>query len=304
MGKFGAVITAAGMGDRDGAKKALQMVDGLTMAERIVTSFKRAGINEIVIVTGEQTDELKKILWGKGVIFLENKAYKTAQMLDSVKIGLDYLKGRCEYIMVTPVDVPLFSAETVEKIMNCEGKIVFPSYEMQKGHPVMIHKDLIPVILAYEEEGGLKSCICSLREEIQYINVEDEGITADSADEESLEQLAEKKQEQMLHVKVKVQLVNRKEFFGPETITLLKQIQSLGSVREASEKCGISYSKAWSILRTAEKEYGKELVSRQNGGKHGGEAWVTAEGISLIRKFEMLEREIQVFANEKYNQLF
>ena len=50
-------------------------------------------------------------------------------------------------------------------------------------------------------------------------------------------------------------------------VTLLKQIRSLGSVREASEKTGISYSKAWTMIRTAEEETGAELVGRRAGRK-------------------------------------
>ena len=304
MKYVGAVIAAAGFGARDGAKKALDNIDGLTMAERVVTSFQRAGVKDIVIVTGDQTDELKKTLRGRGVVFLENKEHNTTQMLDSVKIGLEYLKDRCERIMITPVDVPVISKDTVEVLMKCEGEIVVPSYKKRSGHPIMIQRNLIQAVLDYTGDGGLKGCIQSLNETINYINVDDEGIRADSADEESLLQLVQKKQEQMMHVNVKVQLVNRKAFFGPGMITLLKQIQSLGSVREASEKSGFSYSKAWSMLRTAEAEYGKELVARQTGGKFGGEARVTKEGQDLIRRYEALEKEIQSYADERFRELF
>lgn len=58
------------------------------------------------------------------------------------------------------------------------------------------------------------------------------------------------------------------------------------------------------MLRIAETEYGKELVYRQNGGKYGGEARVTSEGFELIRKYELLEKEIQAFADEKFKEIF
>lgn len=304
MGRVGAVITAAGIGDRDGAYKALDDIDGITMAERIVRSFYRAGIKEIVIVTGHQTEELKKLLKWKGVVFLQNEQYQTTQMLDSVKIGLKYLEERCDKILITPVDVPLFSMDTVRQLINSDEKIVIPSYQKRSGHPIMIQKNIIRWIIQYNGAGGLKGCIASLRDQISYIDVKDEGIAADSTDEKNLLRIAEENQGQLQHVSVDVQLVNRKEFLGAGMVTLLKQIQSLGSVREASDKCGISYSKAWSMLRIAETEYGKELVYRQNGGKYGGEARVTSEGFELIRKYELLEKEIQAFADEKFKEIF
>lgn len=304
MERIGAIITAAGVGDRDGAKKALDDIDGITMAERIVQNFYRAGIKEIVIITGHQTEELKKLLKWKGIVFLQNERYDSSEMLDSVKIGLKYLEKRCDKILVTPVDVPLFSMETVIRLTDCEGQIIVPSYQMQCGHPILIDKMAFRAICQYEGKEGLKGWIRSVADKIYYMNVEDEGIAVDSVDEKNLQRLAKKKQNQMQHINVDAQLVNRKPFFGSGMVVLLKQIQSLGSVREASDKCGISYSKAWSMLRIAESEYGKELVARQNGGKYGGEAKVTKEGLELIQKYELLEKEIQEFANDRFQHIF
>ena len=108
---------------------------------------------------------------------------------------------------------------------------------------------------------------------------------------------------------VKVRLTNRKPFFGPGMVTLLREIESLGSVREASEKTGISYSKAWSMIRDAEKESGQTLVERQPGGKFGGAANVSIRAGSRelynkkisgnFSKLELTIRQIQVKIQRK-----
>ena len=64
------------------------------------------------------------------------------------------------------------------------------------------------------------------------------------------EKMAVSRDIRQIYPRVKVQLVRSEPFFGPGMATLLKQIQALGSVREACEKTGMSYSKGWSLIRT------------------------------------------------------
>lgn len=79
-------------------------------------------------------------------------------------------------------------------------------------------------------------------------------------------------------------------FFGPGIVFLLRQIDTLGSVRDACAKTGMSYSKGWSLIRSAEKELGYTVVERSPGGKHGGVANVSEAGKDILRKYELLEK--------------
>ena len=72
----GAVITAAGTGERGGADQALTKVKGMSFAEYIVVNFQRAGVKDIVIITGSQNEALKKQLKGFGVTFYRMKIIK------------------------------------------------------------------------------------------------------------------------------------------------------------------------------------------------------------------------------------
>ena len=87
--KIGAVIVAAGMSERMRRFRELMEIGNLTMAERTVTSFQRAGADRIVMVTGYRSAYLKKNLSSLGIDFAENPDYETTEMFESVKIGLD-----------------------------------------------------------------------------------------------------------------------------------------------------------------------------------------------------------------------
>lgn len=59
--KAGAVIVAAGMSTRMKQFKQMMKIGNFTMAERVVINFKRAGIQDIVMVTGYRSRPVFRI---------------------------------------------------------------------------------------------------------------------------------------------------------------------------------------------------------------------------------------------------
>lgn len=104
--------------------------------------------------------------------------------------------------------------------------------------------------------------------------------------------------------RLKVQLEGSEAFFGPGVRSLLVHIRSEGSVREACEKMGLSYSKGRKIIERAERELGYTIVERSHGGKHGGSARVSEEGLRLLAKYERFEKELTEMAEEKFREIF
>ena len=110
--------------------------------------------------------------------------------------------------------------------------------------------------------------------------------------------------EKKIRPRLKVQLVGTEPFFGPGVKTLLECIREEGSVRDACEKMGLSYSKGRKMLDRAEKELGYTIVERSPGGKNGGGARVSDEGLKLLEKYERFKKELTETAAEKYREIF
>lgn len=301
---IGAVIVAAGMSTRMKDFKQLMKIGDLTMAERVIVNFRRAGVKDIVMVTGCQAKKLEKELCHLGVTFLRNENYETTQMFDSAKIGLTYLKDRCDKILFCPVDVPFFSDETVDKLLKQKGKLVFPVCKNKIGHPICIDSFLLPGILEYQGDNGLKGALDSLDVEPVKVYVEDEGAITDADTEEDYDYLVKLHNARLMRPQIKVCLAGKKTFFGPGTVTLLKHIDYLGSVREACQKTGISYSKGWAIIRSAERELEYKIVDCQPGGKNGGQASVSIKGKRLLALFENYEEKVKAAADDLYKDIF
>ncbi len=302
--KIGAVIVAAGMSSRMDKDKRLMKIGNMTLAERVVINFQRVGVKDIAVVTGCQAEQVEKALHRFGVVFLRNENYKTTKMLDSVKIGLEYLGSRCDRIFVCPVDVPFFTEQTMRMLLNQTGKVVFPCYKGRGGHPVCFEAALVPSILAYQGDGGLRGALDSLGVDPVKVQVDDEGVVTDVDTPEDYRRLLKLHEARLLRPQVKVRLANHRPFFGPGTVTLLKQIDRIESVREACGRMGISYSKGWTIIRTAEEELGYKIVERQPGGKNGGAAYVTQRGKKLLHLYERYEEQVETVAQELFHNIF
>ena len=301
--RVGAVIAAAGTPGGFRAYDKLENTDRNAMLKRMIYTFRRAGVEDVAVVTGYRAKETEKSLAKLGAVFLRCGDYENVQMIDLAVKGFRYLKN-CGKIFFCPADVPLFTENTLKMILLQDVPVVIPVCGGRKGHPVLIDADLTDGIAEYQGERGLKGAIDASGAEICLLPVDDEGVLVRARSEDNFERLAATEKQADIHPKIKVQLMRNEAFFGPGMMVLLKQIDVLGNVREACEKAGMSYSKGWTLIRTAEQELGEVIVERQPGGKSGGQAQISPAGYDLMERYERLEREVAEYAQEQYHKIF
>ena len=189
--KTGALIVAAGMSTRMKQTKQIMKFGNDTMVERIVKSFYAAGVRDVAIVVGYKAEEFKEALKDYPVTFLYNKDYATTQMFDSVKIGLEYWKDRCDRILFCPVDASAFSMKTLEELLTHEEDWIYPFCNGRIGHPILIANHLLPRILAHTGGGGLKGALDSLGISPVVMEVTDAGSVMDADTPEDYKMMKE-----------------------------------------------------------------------------------------------------------------
>lgn len=182
ISKTGGLIAAA---SKKQAAPLLQ-IGSIPIIKRIVLSFQQAGIFPIVIITGTDEFEVKNNLADYNVIFLRNDNFEAPPLFDSVKIGLEYLRDKCERVVFSPVNVPMFSPATLKQLIDTVGDIVSPSYKSQGGHPIVISTKMIPEIFSYTGDNGLRGATAALEAHRVWVEVNDEGILYSVHDVEQL----------------------------------------------------------------------------------------------------------------------
>lgn len=300
--KLGAVIVAAGMSKRMKSFKPLLEVDGVTFAERIIQLFQRAGIEEIVMVTGFQAQELEDKIRYLGIKTIRNEQYETTQMLDSVRLGLDYIKDRCDSVLFSPVDAP-FGLSTLKKVMDAPGEIVAPVYEDYFGHPIRFDKKFIPRIMKFRGNGGLRGALASIEEkEYKFLYVDDVGVAMDADNPEAYEAICNYAMSGAFRPLISSNLAAEEVFFGPHMITLLIFVDLSGSLREACKLAGVSYSKGRNMVKQAEHALGFQLVESKVGGATGGTSTVSLKGKILVNRFKEFEKQLGQYGYFLYNK--
>ena len=161
--RIGAVIPAAGMSSRMGGFKPLLPLGDSTVIERTVSAVLPYA-QTIAVVLGNRADEVQAALegrFGNRLIFVRNPDFRTTDMLYSVQLGLQKLAD-CDGFFLLPGDMPMIGSAVFAALIERfdeEARVIYPVYHGKIGHPPLIPASLIPAILAYEGEGGLKAVL-------------------------------------------------------------------------------------------------------------------------------------------------
>ena len=302
--QIGALIVAAGMSKRMGEFKPMLSIGSISVAQRVVATLSQAGVSKIVMVTGYNATMLERHLSGNGIIFLRNERYETTQMFDSVKIGLSYLLDKCDRVLFTPVDVPLFTAKTVKTILDSGAPLAVPMCQGRQGHPILIARELIPEILNDSGEMGLKGAMDRCSVPLLRIDVEDFGTIHDADTPEDFSLLLEYHNSQLVRPVISVSLNKEKPFFDSKIAMLLMLIDETKSVRAAGQRMQLSYSSCWNTIRTLESQLNYTLIERSQGGAGGSQSRLTDRGRELLERYNAYEQSLKEQANALYDQYF
>jgi molybdate transport repressor ModE-like protein len=300
----GGIIVAAGKTSARNEPDPLLKIGSITVVKRIVLTFQQVGISPIVVITGHRAEEIEHDLADYGVIFLRNGQYENSQMFDSAKIGLDFLQNKCDQVIFNPVNIPMFTPDTIQRMMECGEKLISPSYHGKAGHPLLLSSELIPSILKYDGNMGMRGAIQNIGVERQWIDIDDEGILHDTEAIDRLDQLLKKHNHHILHPFVRISIEKESLFFNSRTKLLLILIQDTHSVRSACRHIALSYSKAWNMLNELEQELGYAVVERKHGGSKGGKTYLTKEGIEFLEKYQQFEHNVREYVKHEFDRLF
>ncbi len=182
-----AVIPAAGLSSRMGELKATLRLGTRTVLEQCIGLFRDCGIEDLVVVTGHQKEEIGAIAEQAGARTVHNPNYLLG-MYSSIRTGVCHIDNRSSGFFLLPVDIPLVRQGTVRLLAQAftarPVQIIYPSFEGQRGHPPLLASGMIPSIMKAEHpEGGLRSLLAMFEnnqpQQVVEVNVPDANILFD-----------------------------------------------------------------------------------------------------------------------------
>jgi molybdenum cofactor cytidylyltransferase len=179
---IGAVILAAGQSRRMGRNKMLLPFGASTVLETIVAEVAAcAQVHEVVVVTGHESDQIAALLAASSVRCVFNPAYARAEMLVSLQVGVQALSAGVQAALLVPGDHPRLRREVIGRVIDAQQPkaIVVPSYQMKRGHPILIDRAWWPELLALPETATLRDFIRAHEDHIRYVTVETDSVLKD-----------------------------------------------------------------------------------------------------------------------------
>lgn len=181
------VILAAGASSRMGQPKALlaTTVPGECFLTRLVSTLRTAGVDDLVVVVGAEGDAIAARLSRELVPprIVRNPTPERGQ-LSSLLCALQVIdRPGVRGMLVTPVDLPFVTAETVRAVLEAyrrtSAPLVRPVRHGRGGHPVLFDRRLFDELRQADPAQGARAVVHRWAGAGVEVAVEDEGAVFD-----------------------------------------------------------------------------------------------------------------------------
>ncbi len=181
-----AIILAAGKSTRMGQPKMLLPWGTTTVVGQVIETVQRAGIEDVLIITGGAQREVEKITSHYQVRTIRNDSFENKEMLSSIQCGLRNQKSETQATLICLGDQPQVEEGSVwdicEAFRKSSSNLIVPSYHMKRGHPWLVARVLWNELLNMQSSESPRDFLNSHADEIEYLVVETRSVIQDIDD--------------------------------------------------------------------------------------------------------------------------
>lgn len=174
------IILAAGGASRFGQPKVLLPWRGKPLVQYSVEAALKAGLSEVIVISGAADTDLRAALESFSVKFSHNPDWQAGQSA-SIKAGLRALPANTGAAVFLLGDQPFVTADLVQALVRehqtTMAAITAPRVQGKRGNPVLFDVDVFPELLAIEGDTGGRAIFN--RYPIQFVDWDDASILRD-----------------------------------------------------------------------------------------------------------------------------
>lgn len=181
--RVGAVILAAGESRRMGKPKLLLPWGESTIIRHVCQQVVACGLHEVVVVAGRWIDAIRQQTADLPVRVVHNPDYARGEMLSSLKVGLETIWHTSDACMVVLGDQPAIPQDVIRDVAQAyhedRGRIIAPSYQGQRGHPIVIDRVFWQALLDLPPDAAPRDAIQANPHEIYHVDVDTDSVLHD-----------------------------------------------------------------------------------------------------------------------------
>lgn len=179
MGKVSAIVLAAGRSQRMGCSKPLLPLGGKPAIRWCLETLREAGLSGLVVVLSPTGAEIAAALADLPVVLAWNPEPES-DMAGSVRTGIAQAGPEATALLICPADYPLIAPLTIRSLLkeqeNHPEQIIIPTYQGQKGHPVLFPR---PVLAELDQLPTLRDLVRRDPQRCRLLAVDDEAVLLD-----------------------------------------------------------------------------------------------------------------------------
>lgn len=182
--RVGAVILAAGESTRMGKPKLLlSWGRKSTIIRQVCERVVACGLYEVVVVAGRLQAEIRREVADLPVRVIYNPVYAQGEILSSLKVGLAALWRTSDAALVVLGDQPFVQQEVMRDLLQAyaegRGRIVVPTYNGQRGHPLIIDRAFWEAVLELPADAAPRDLLRKHESEIHTLPVSTDTVLRD-----------------------------------------------------------------------------------------------------------------------------
>lgn len=183
--EIAAIILAAGLSRRMGRPKMLLPWGERTVLGQVLTTLRKAGIEQRIVITGAEREQVEEIARQEGAECLYNPDYASGEMLSSIQAGLQALESRAEVqaVLICLGDQPQLEVGVVREVVKAwhetQAPLIAPTYAGRRGHPWLVARTYWHEMMALHPPATARMFLHAHAAEIYHLPVQTDSILKD-----------------------------------------------------------------------------------------------------------------------------
>lgn len=182
--RIAAIVLAAGRSSRMApANKLLVEIDGVPMARRAVDAALASQAVATVVVLGNDSARVRRILAGCDAKIVENPDF-AAGLSSSLRAGVAALPEGLDGVLVLLGDMPRVTPAHLDRLIAAfapgEGRaICIPTHRAKRGNPILWDARFLPEMRALDGDQGARGLIGRHADQVCEVEMPDDGVLLD-----------------------------------------------------------------------------------------------------------------------------
>lgn len=181
---YSAIVIATGH-SRHEQFRPLERMEGLTALEHAVGCFRRAGVEDIVIVVGRRAFEVADVCAKLAAPAVYCEGFQNG-LSPALRSGARALQGWTEGVFVMPADTTVVAPATVmylaERLEHSGAALATPTHNGMRGQPLCLARAALEEMLAAGPTFDFHASLAALADREVLVETPDPGVVLEMDD--------------------------------------------------------------------------------------------------------------------------